>query len=78
MRSRVSSVNQEADFFGHLVLVETGATESRSKISMEFTSFVRLSTGFVKVAKGARTPGTLSLSAAVIAGLIRREVKTFV
>ena len=68
--ARVSSANQGVDFFGRLVMVETSATESRSKTSAEFTSFVWFSTGFVAVAKGARTPGSLSLSVAVIAGLI--------
>ena len=59
LRCRVLSVNQGVDFFGRLVLVETGATELRSKTSAEFTSFVSISTGFVAVAKGARTPGNL-------------------
>ena len=41
---------------------------------------MKVSTGFVTVAKGARTPGSVFLpSVVMIAGLIRREVKkTFV
>ena len=70
LKSRVSSVDQGLDFSGRLVMVETGATELGRGTSTELTSLLKLSTGFVTVAKEVRTPGTLSLSVAMIARLI--------
>ena len=64
LRSRVSSVNQEVDFLGRLVSVETGATE----LSTEFTSLENFSTFFITVIKGAKT--SFSPSVARIGRLI--------
>ncbi|XP_030248701.1 uncharacterized protein LOC115566827 isoform X3 [Sparus aurata] len=66
LRSRVSSVNQGVDFFGRLVLVETGATESRSETTAESPqnvySFFSRETGRLKLPskKTSRTVKTSS------------------